>query len=258
VTGSGGEHLGPLQNWVESGKWGLTVEIRPFHSFTASRWHGPEITHGARSYIVGPESSQIVRAPKGVHWQSNTEQSADRGHDNVTGHKRRPAHSLKKREHCYQFYSDSLDRLTLSGRSTQNPRGQRGFESRIDGELVILRRGLSCGDNAHAVAIEDESFYFGLGAVGGDLLTIPEESDSGGIADLGDDFMVGADGGMGRGDEGFAADGLAVCDERDPGSFVGADHELQLGGRFCRRVGIWLVGNGSIIGRGAACGIGDR
>jgi hypothetical protein len=50
-----------------------------------------------------------VRAPKGVHRQSNTEQSADRGHDNVTGHKRRPAHSLKKRKHCHEFYSDSLD-----------------------------------------------------------------------------------------------------------------------------------------------------
>src|SRR6202158_4985842 len=112
--------------------------------------------------------------------------------------------------------------------------------------LVVLRRGLSCGDDAHAVAIEDESFYFGLGAVGGDLLTIPEESDSSGVADLGDDFMVGADRGMGRGDEGFATDGLAIGDERDPGSFVGADHELQLGGRFCRRLGIWVGGERSI------------
>jgi hypothetical protein len=63
---------------------------------------------------------------------------------------------------------------------------------------------------------------------------------------------------MGRGDKGFAADRLAIGDERDPGSFVGADHELQLGGRFCRRLGIRLVGSGSIIRGGGAWGIGDR
>lgn len=49
----------------------------------------------------------------------------------------------------------------------------RGFENRIDGDLLVLRRGLSCGEDAHAVGIEDEGFHFGLGAGGGNLLTIP-------------------------------------------------------------------------------------
>jgi len=66
------------------------------------------------------------------------------------------------------------------------------------------------GDYAHAGGIEDEGFYFGFGAVGGDFLAIPEEGDAGGIADAGDDFVTGADRGVGWGDESFVADGLAV------------------------------------------------
>ncbi len=136
--------------------------------------------------------------------------------------------------------------------------GQRGFETRVQGGLVVLRRKLRGRGDAHAVGIEDEGFYFGFGAVGGDFLAIPEESDSGGVADAGDDFTAGADGGMGGGDEGFLADGLAVGLDGDPGSFLGADHERQGSGGFCGRLGNGLVGGarGYIIRLGIACGIG--
>jgi hypothetical protein len=98
--------------------------------------------------------------------------------------------------------------------------------ARLEQLLVILHGELRGGDDAHAVGIEDEGFYFGFAAVGGDLLAIPEESDSGGVADPGDDFVAGADRGMGGGDEGFPADALSVGDDGDPGSFVGADDKL--------------------------------
>lgn len=68
----------------------------------------------------------------------------------------------------------------------------------------------------HAGGVEDESLHFGFGAVGADFLTIPEESNSGGVADLSDDFAIGADGGVGGGDEGFLTDGLAVGEDGDP------------------------------------------
>ena len=81
----------------------------------------------------------------------------------------------------------------------------------------------------HAGGVEDERLDFGFGAVGGDFLAIPEERNSGGVADLGDDFATGADRGVGGGDEGFLADILAVGEDGDPGRLCGADHESKRG-----------------------------
>ena len=92
---------------------------------------------------------------------------------------------------------------------------------------ALGRGGCSWGNDVHAVGIEDKGLYFGFGAVGGNFLAIPQESDSGGVADLGDDFAGGADGSVRRGDEGFLADVLAVGEDRDPGSFSGADHQRE-------------------------------
>ena len=81
----------------------------------------------------------------------------------------------------------------------------------------------------HAGGVEDESLHFGFGAAGGDILAIPEESNSGGVADLGDDFAIGADRGVGGGNEGFLADILAVGKDGDPGRLCGSDHESEGG-----------------------------
>ena len=83
-------------------------------------------------------------------------------------------------------------------------------------KLLILWGRLGGGGEVHAGGVEDESLDFGFGAVGGDFLTIPEESDSGGVADLGDDFAIGADRGVSGRDEGFLTDGLAVGEDGDP------------------------------------------
>ncbi len=68
----------------------------------------------------------------------------------------------------------------------------------------------------HASGVKDEGLDFGFGSVGGDFLAVPEERDSGSVANLGDDFMIGADRGVGGGDESFLADGLAVGEDGDP------------------------------------------
>jgi len=114
---------------------------------------------------------------------------------------------------------------------------------------LVVRSGLSCGENAHAVGIEDEGFDFGFGAVNGDFAAVPQEGDSGGVADFGDDFAVGVDGGVGRGDESFLADGLAVGLDGDPGRFLGADHEREgSSSGFCwRGNGLGEISSGYII-----------
>jgi hypothetical protein len=120
----------------------------------------------------------------------------------------------------------------------------------------MVRSSLSCGEDAHAVGIEDEGFDFGFGAVAGDFAAVPKEGDSGGIANFGDDFAVGADGGVGGGDESFLADLLAVGLDGNPGCFLGADHESQRRSRgFCwRRNGLGEISSGDIIIRFIAAG----
>lgn len=81
-----------------------------------------------------------------------------------------------------------------------------------------------------AGGIEDESLGFAFGAVGGDLLAVPEETDSGSVADSDDDLAASADGSVGGGDESFAGHGLPVGGDGDPRAFGSADHELEGGG----------------------------
>lgn len=89
---------------------------------------------------------------------------------------------------------------------------------------------LSGGKDSHAGGVEDEGFYFGFATFGGDFLAIPEEGDSGSVADFGDDFAGGSNRSVGGCDERFLADGLAVGEDGDPRSLGGADYKRQ-GGR---------------------------
>ena len=91
-----------------------------------------------------------------------------------------------------------------------------GTELTSDGELRAppdfwwFLEGLASG-------VEDVSLGFGFRTLGWDLLAIPEETDSGGIAGSHDDFARGTHRGVGRCDESFLADGLTVGGDRDPG-----------------------------------------
>ena len=100
---------------------------------------------------------------------------------------------------------------------------------------MIISRGLSCWQHAHARGIEDEGFDLRFGAVSGDFLAVKQESDSGGVADSSDDFAGGADGGVGGSDQGFLVDILAVGKDGDPGSFRGADDQRERGRGWLRR-----------------------
>jgi len=119
-------------------------------------------------------------------------------------------------------------------RQGQNQKQRTGVSAP---HFLLLGSG---GDRVHARGVEDESFDFGFGAGGGDLLAVPEEGDSGGVADSGDDFVGGADGGVGRGDESLLADGLAVGEDGDPGGFVGADDEHKGSSRGVGGLRIWF------------------
>jgi hypothetical protein len=101
--------------------------------------------------------------------------------------------------------------------------------------LLVCRGGLGGGNGSHAGGVEDEGFYFGFGAVGGNFMAVPEKGDSGGVADSGDDFAVGVDGGVSGGDESFLADELSVGQYGNPGGFLCADDELESGGCSCGR-----------------------
>lgn len=86
--------------------------------------------------------------------------------------------------------------------------------------------GIGWGD-VHAGGVESKSLGFAFDAVGGDFLAVPYKRDSGGIADAGDDFVGGANGGVRGGDEHFAVDDLAVGGNGDPGGFGGADYQRE-------------------------------
>ena len=106
-------------------------------------------------------------------------------------------------------------------RETWGTRHPRIWISRVPREipsrgLLVWSGSLSGGNDSHAGGIEDEGFYFGFGAVGGDFLAVPEEGDSGGVADAGDDFSEGVDGGVSGGDESFLADELSVGEDGNP------------------------------------------
>ncbi len=62
----------------------------------------------------------------------------------------------------------------------------------------------------HALCIEGEGFNLGFGALHGDVLAVPGERNARGIADPRDDFMAGMNGSVGRSDESFLRDELAI------------------------------------------------
>ena len=95
--------------------------------------------------------------------------------------------------------------------------------------LLVLDGGCRWGHDAHAGVVEDEGFDFAFSAVGRDFLAVKQESDSGGVPDLGDDFASATDRGVGRSDQGFLVDILAVGEDGDPGRFGGADHQSERG-----------------------------
>src|SRR5690242_5353258 len=55
----------------------------------------------------------------------------------------------------------------------------------------------------HALGVEDESFRFGLCALRQGLFAIPEEGDTGGVADPDDQLARGMEGRCGGGDQSF-------------------------------------------------------
>src|SRR5215469_4499889 len=110
-------------------------------------------------------------------------------------------------------------------------RGARGSDS--PALWSVLRRVLG-GEFAHALGVKHKSLGFGLGALGGDFMAVPEEGDAGGVADAGYDFAGGVDCGVGRSNQSFLRHELAVGGYGDPGSFCGADDEAEGGDRFSR------------------------
>jgi len=117
----------------------------------------------------------------------------------------------------------------------------------------------------HAGGVKDESHDLSLGALGRDVVAVPEEIDSGGVADSDDDLARGAERSVGRGDEGFLTYGLTVGDDRDPGSLRGTDHERKRRGGFGGRWSIarnwgwreWVVVGGENIRGGIRGGTGS-
>ena len=104
------------------------------------------------------------------------------------------------------------------------------------------------GDGVHAGGVEGESFDFGFGALRFDFLIVPEERDSGGVADFDGNFAGGANGRVGGGDQRFLRVRLAVGDHGDPSRFVGADDQRHGSGGIRRRSRRRIEGaNGDII-----------
>ena len=79
----------------------------------------------------------------------------------------------------------------------------------------------------HAFGIEDERFHFGFGTLSGDLLAFPRKCNSGGIADLDDDFAICANSGVGRRNQRFVRDALAIGSHGDPGVLRGTYYEVE-------------------------------
>ena len=80
------------------------------------------------------------------------------------------------------------------------------------------------------MCVEDEAFGFGLGALGWEFLSIPDERDSGCVADSNYKLASGVIAGRGRSDESLLRDELSVGGDGDPGVFAGPDHQGELGG----------------------------
>jgi hypothetical protein len=93
-------------------------------------------------------------------------------------------------------------------------------------ELVVLGGGLA-GDFTHALGIEDVGFYLGFGALGGNLLAIPQKADARGVADARNDLAAGANGGVRGGNQSFLTDRLTIGGDGNPGSLSRADHQLK-------------------------------
>ena len=74
-----------------------------------------------------------------------------------------------------------------------------------------------------ALSVESDGSNFCFGALGGDFFAIPHKIDAGGVAGFYYDFEGGSHRGVGRGDEGFLSDFLAVGADRYPGIFRSPD-----------------------------------
>src|SRR5580658_9498914 len=121
-------------------------------------------------------------------------------------------------------------------------------ERKRKGFALVVLHGRLVGGFMHALCVEDESFHFGFGALRGNFLSVPDEGNTCGVSDAGDDFTRGTDRCRGRSDESFVRDRLAVGCNRNPGIFRRADHQGHRGRRFCRRLGRRKGANGYIVG----------
>src|SRR5271168_335356 len=84
-------------------------------------------------------------------------------------------------------------------------------------------RGLGLRDYANTSGVEGVGLYFSLIALSRDLFAVQKEADAGGVSRPYYYFVAGADGGVRGCDQSFFGYGLAVGQDRDPGSFLGAD-----------------------------------
>src|ERR1700728_3931268 len=104
-----------------------------------------------------------------------------------------------------------------------------------------------------AGVVEGVGFDFALSFVARewDFLAIQEKAYTGCVSGVDYDLTGGANGGLRGCDQGLFEQGLTVGNDRDPGSFGGADQQRESRRRFCRGG----VGGGRIIaGSGRAGG----
>ena len=88
----------------------------------------------------------------------------------------------------------------------------------------------------HAAGIESVVPHLSFRALGGDLLPVEDERDSGGIAHAHADLTRCANGGMGGRNESFLGYQLAVCGCGDPGVLGGLDNKRKSRRRLLRRL----------------------
>jgi len=91
---------------------------------------------------------------------------------------------------------------------------------------------LGCGAGADALRIKDEGLRFGFGALGWELFAVPQEADTGRIADPDDKLALRAERSGGRRDQSFLGDELSVGGDRDPGVFAGTDDQGESSSRL--------------------------
>ncbi len=103
----------------------------------------------------------------------------------------------------------------------------------FSGGLAGRSGGWECGRGADTGGVEGVGADFAGVAAGGDFFAVEQEADASGIAGANDDFVGGANAGVGGGDQSFAGHGLTVGGNRDPGSLGGADDQRQ------RLRGLW-------------------